>query len=137
MDKVNHHELQTVIESLRVSDSLEVGRAAMFTEAADVMAASVASLPETVAKSRISGLSQLDTGTSNDESIYRQDKIFTGYYKFFNKLLKDNRGTVLAKPERFNIKKGSSDKKNHHSVSGSETKEVASMHKKTQENSDT
>ena len=109
MEKVNHQELQTVIEALRVRDSLEAGRATTFTEAANVLAASVASPPETVAKSCISGLSQPDTGTSNYESIYRQGKIFTGYYKFFNKISKEDQGKVLAKRERLNIKKGSSD----------------------------
>ena len=88
MDKVNHQELQTVIEALIVRDSLEAGRATTFTEAENVLSASVASLPKTVDKSRISGLSQPYTGTSNDESIYQQGKIFTGYYKFFNNLLK-------------------------------------------------
>ena len=130
MDNVNHQELQTFIEALRVCDSLEAGRATTFTEAANVLAASVASLPETVAKSRISGLSQPDTGTSNDDSIYRQGKIFTGYYKLFNKLSKEDRGKFLSERERLNIKKCSSDKKNHCNVSGSETKEVASMRKR-------
>ena len=69
LDKVNHQELQTVIKALRVCDSLEAGRSTTFTEARNILAASVASLPETVAKSHISGLSQLDTGTSNDDSI--------------------------------------------------------------------
>ena len=48
---------------------MEAGRATTFTEASNVLAASVASLPETVAKGRISGLSQPDTGTSNDDII--------------------------------------------------------------------
>ena len=124
---MNQQELQTVIEALRVCESPEARRATTFTEAANVLAASVASLPETVAKSRISGLSQPDTGASNDNSIYRQVKIFTGYYKFFNKLSKEDRGKVLAKRESPNIKKGSSDKKNHCNVSGLETKEVTSV----------
>ena len=80
MDKVNHQELQTVIGALRVRDSLEAGREMTFTESANILAASVASLPETVANIRISGLSQPDTGASNDDSIYRQGNIFTGYY---------------------------------------------------------
>ena len=95
-----------VIEALRVRDSLGAGRATTFTESANVLAASVSSLPETVAKSCISGLSQLDTGASKDDSIYRQGKIFTGYYKFFNKLSKEDWGKVLAKRERLNTKKG-------------------------------
>ena len=111
MYKVNRKELQTVIEALRVCDSLEAGRATTFTEAENVLAASVAILTETVAKSRISGLSQPDTGTSNNDSIYLQGKIFTGYYKFFNKLSKEDQGKVLAERERLNIKKGSSEKK--------------------------
>ena len=45
LDKVNHHELQTVIKALRVCDSLESRQATTFTEAANVLAASVASLP--------------------------------------------------------------------------------------------
>ena len=130
MYKVNHQDLQMVIEALRVRDSLEAGRATTFTEAANVLAASVASLPETVAKSRILGLSQPDTGTSNDESIYRKVRIFTGYYKFFNKLSKEDRGKVLAKRERLNTKKGSSEKKNHRNVSGSETRQLTSMRKR-------
>ena len=92
MYKVNHQELHTVIEAFRVSDSLESGRATTFTEAENGLAASVSSLLETVAKIRISGLIRPDTGASNDDIIYRQGKIFTGYYKFFNKLSKEDWG---------------------------------------------
>ena len=130
MDKVNYQELHTFIEALRARGSLEAGRATTFTEAANVLAASVSSLPETVAKSRISGLSQLDTGASNDDIIYWQGNIFTGYYKFFNKPSKEDQGKILAERERLNIKKGSSEKKNHRNASALETKEVASMRKR-------
>ena len=67
MDKVNHQEIQTVIEALRVCDSLEARRATTFTVAASVLEASVASQLETVGKRCISGLIQPDTVASNED----------------------------------------------------------------------
>ena len=131
VEKVNHQELQTVIEALRVRGSFEVGRNTTFTKAANILAASAASLLETFSKSRISGLSLPGTGVTSDKSIYRQGKIYTGYYKNFQNLSKEDREKVIAEREKLKVKKGSSIKKNNRSVSSTETgREVASVRKK-------
>jgi hypothetical protein len=77
----------------------------LFTDAANLIAASVATLPESISKSRISSMNQTDA-SDGTESIYRNGKVYTGYYKKFHALLQADRDKVMAERERQGIKKG-------------------------------
>jgi len=104
MEKVQNPQLEADISALKVKSGLG-GTSVSFTDAANLIAASVATLPESISKSRISSINQ--TGSSEDaESIYRNGKVYTGYYKKFYALSQADRDKVMAERERQGIKKG-------------------------------
>ena len=85
LDKVNHPQLESDVSALRVNNNLASGEDKVtFTKAANILAASVSSLPDYPYKSRVvSGV-----GTNNNGGIHRDGKIFTGYYKNWRELSK-------------------------------------------------
>jgi len=74
-------------------------------DAANLIAGLVAILPESISKSRISSVNQTDASDAA-ESIYRNGKVYTGYYKKFHALSQANRDKVMAACECQGIKKG-------------------------------
>ena len=74
-------------------------------DAANLIAASVATLPESISKSRISSMNRTDA-SEGAESIYRNGIVYTGYYKKFHALSHPDRDKVMAERERQGIKKG-------------------------------
>ena len=93
LNKVNHHQLKSDVSALRVKNNIASGEYKVtFTNAANILAASVSSLPYYQSKSRVlSGV-----GTKNNGSIHRDSKIFTGYYENWRELSKEDRGKVDA-----------------------------------------
>jgi len=76
MEKVQNPQLEADISALKVKSGL--GRTSvLFTDAANFIAASVATLPELISKSRISSMNQMDA-SEGVESIYRNGKMYTG-----------------------------------------------------------
>ena len=73
--------MEADISALKVKSGLG-GTSVSFTDAANLIAASVATLPESISKSRISSMNQTDA-SDGAESIYRNGKVYTGYYKKF------------------------------------------------------
>jgi len=104
MEKVQNPQLEADISALKVKSGLG-GTSVWFTDAANLIAASVATLPESIYKSRISSMNQTDA-SDGAESIYRNGKVYTGYYKKFHALSQADRDKVMAELERQGIKKG-------------------------------
>ena len=78
LDKVNHPHLESDVSDLRVKNNIASGEDKVtFTKAANILAASVSSLPYYLSKSLV--VSRV--GTNNNGGIHRDGKIFTGYYK--------------------------------------------------------
>ena len=88
LDKVNHPQLESDVSALRVKNNLASGEDKVtFTKAANILAASVSSLPDYQSKSRVvSGV-----GTNNNGGILHDGKIFTGYYKNWCELSKEEK----------------------------------------------
>jgi len=72
MEKVQNPQLEADISALKVKSGLG-GTSVSFTDAANLIAASVATLPESISKSN-----QTDA-SDGAESIYRNGKVYTGY----------------------------------------------------------
>ena len=127
MDKVNHPQPESDISALRVKNNLASGEDKVtFTKAANILAASVSSLPDYQSKSRVvSGV-----GTNNNSSIHRDGKIITGYYKNWRKLSKEYREKVDAKCDRTGTKIQPKEKKFGRQVSIVETKTALASQKK-------
>jgi len=127
MEKVQNPQLEADISALKVKSGLG-GTSVLFTDAANLIAASVATLPESISKSRISSMNQTDASA---ESIYRNGKVYTGYYKKFHALLQADQDKVMAERGRQGIKKGPQ-KKTGHQVSFAKTteKELAATKRK-------
>ena len=89
-----------------------------FTKAANILAASVSSLPYYQSKSRV--VSRV--GTKNNGSIHREGNIFTGFYKNCHELSIEDRETVDAERVYKGTKKKPKDKKGGRQVSLVETK---------------
>jgi hypothetical protein len=104
MEKVQNPQLEADISALKVKSGLG-GTSVLFTDAANLIAASVATLPESISKSRISSMNQTDA-SDGAESIYRNGVVYTGYYKKFHALSQADRDKVMAERERQGIKKG-------------------------------
>jgi len=81
MEKVQNPQLEADISALKAKSGLG-GTSVSFTDAANLIAASVATLPESISKSRISSMNQTDA-SDGAEFIYRNGKVYTGYYKNF------------------------------------------------------
>ena len=81
LDKVNHPQLESDVSDVRFNNNLASGEDKVaFTKAANILSASVSSLPYYQSKSRVvSGVQ-----TNNNGSIHRDGKIFTGYYKYWS-----------------------------------------------------
>ena len=93
-----------------------------FTNAANILAASVSSLPDYQSKSRVvSGVEKNSNG-----SIHRDVKIFTGYYKNWREFSKEDRKKVEAERVCTGTKKQPKYKKGSHQVSLVETKTALS-----------
>ena len=129
MEKVQNPQLEADISALKVKSGLG-GTSVSFTDAANLIAASVATLPESISKSRISSMNQTDA-SEGTESIYRNGKVYTGYYKKFHALSQADRDKVMAERERQGIKKGPQ-KKTGRQVSFAKTteKELAATKRK-------
>jgi hypothetical protein len=129
MEKVQNPQLEADISALKVKSGLG-GTSVSFTDAANLIAASVATLPESISKSRISSMNQTDA-SEGAESIYRNGKVYTGYYKKFHALSQADRDKVMAERERQGIKKGPQ-KKTGRQVSFAKTteKELAATKRK-------
>lgn len=133
LDKVHHPQLTSDISALRVQSNLATDRTT-FTDAANILAASVSTMPESILKTRgISAVGQLES--TGDESIYRNGKIFTGYYKNFHGLSKTDQGKVIAEREKLNLtikKGGGQKKKNGRQASATESgdKEITAIKRK-------
>jgi len=129
MEKVQNPQLEADISALKVKSGLG-GTSDSFTNAANLIAASVATLPELISKSRISSMNQTDA-SKGAESIYRNGKVYTGYYKKFHALSQADRDKVMAERERQGIKKGPQ-KKTGRQVSFAKTteKELAATKRK-------
>ena len=84
MEKVQNPQLEADISALKGKSGLG-GTSVLFTDAANLIAASVATLPESISKSRISSMNQTDA-SEGAESIYCNGKVYTGYYKKFHAL---------------------------------------------------
>ena len=104
MEKVQNPQLEADISALKVKSGLG-GTSVSVTDAANFIAASVATLPESISKSRISSMNQTDA-SEGAESIYCNGKVYTGYYKKFHALSQADRDKVMAERERQGIKKG-------------------------------
>ena len=102
LDKLNHPQLESDISALRVKNNLASGEDKVtFTKAANILAASVSSLPYYQSKSRVvSGV-----GTNSNGSIHRDGNIFTGYYKNLRELSKEDREKFNAECVRTGTKK--------------------------------
>jgi hypothetical protein len=81
IEKVQNPQLEADISALKAKSGLG-GTSVSFTDAANLIAASVATLPESISKSRISSMNQTDA-SDGAEFIYRNGKVYTGYYKNF------------------------------------------------------
>ena len=79
----------------------------MFTNAEYMLAASVSSLPDYQYKSMV--VSRF--GTNNNGGIHCDGKIFTGYYKNWRELSKEDRKKVNAKRVRTGMKKQPKEKR--------------------------
>ena len=69
-------------------------------------------------------------GTNNNGGIHRGDKIFTGYYKNWRELCKEDREKVDAERVRMGTKKNPKEKKGVRQVSLVETKTALASQKK-------
>jgi len=129
MEKVQNPQLEADISALKVKSGLG-GTSVSFTDAANLIAASVATLPESISKSRISSMNQTDA-SDGAESIYRNGEVYTGYCKKFHALSQADRDKVMAERERQGIKKGPQ-KKTGRQVSFAKTteKELAATKRK-------
>ena len=107
LDKVNCPQLKIDIIALRVKNNLASGEDKVtFTKVANILVASVSSLPDYQSKSRVvSGV-----GTNSNGNINCDGKIFTGYYKNWRELSKEDREKVDSERVRTGTKKQSKDK---------------------------
>ena len=97
-EKVQDPQLKSDISALKVKSGLG-GTSVLLTEAANLIAALVAS------KSRISLMNQTDA-SKGAESIYRNGRVYTGYYKKLHALSQADQDKVMAERDRQGIKKG-------------------------------
>ena len=127
LDKVNHPQLKSDISALRVKYNIASGKDKVtFTKAASILAASVLSLPDYQSKSRVvSGV-----GTKSDGSIHHDGKTFTGYYKNWRELSKEDIEKFNAERVRTSTKKQPKDKEGSRQVSLIETKTTLSSQNK-------
>ena len=102
LDKLNLPQLESDISALCINNNLESGEEKVtFTKPANILAAFVSSLPDYQSNSRVvSGV-----GTNINGGIHRDRKIFTGYYKNWRELSKEDREKVDAKRVRTATKK--------------------------------
>ena len=130
LDKVNHPQLESDISALRVKNILaSIEDKVTFTKAANILAASVSSLPDYQSKSRVvSGV-----GTNSNGSIHRDGKIFTGYYKNWREFSKEDKEKVNAERVRTGTNKQPKDKTGGRQVLLVETKTVLASQKKALE----
>ena len=104
LEKVNHPHIESDLSALRVNNNIASGEDKVtFTKAANILAASISSLPDYQSKSRVvSGV-----GTNNNGGIHCDGKIFTGYYKNWRELSKEDREkstqSVSARAQRNNL----------------------------------
>jgi len=96
--------LEADISALKVKSGLG-GTSVSFTDTANLIATSVATLPKLISKSKISSMNQTDASDAA-ESIYRNGKVYKGYYKKFHALSRADRDKVMAERERQGIKNG-------------------------------
>ena len=76
MEKVQNPQLEADISALKVKSGLG-GTSVLFTDAANLIAVSVATLPESISKSRISSMNQTGDASDGAESIYRNGKVYS------------------------------------------------------------
>ena len=108
LDKVNHSQLESDVSALHVKNILASGEDKVtFTKAENILAASVSRLPDYQSKSRVVSV----VVTNNNGSIHRDSKMFTGYYKNWRKLSKEDRETFAAECVRTGTMKRPKDKR--------------------------
>ena len=132
LDKVNHSQLESDVSALRVKNNLAADKDKVtFTKAENILAASVSNMPEYQSKARmVSALGQHQGDESENGSIYRDGKIFTGYYKNWRELSKEDKDKVDAERVRMNTKKQPKNKQGGRKVSFAETKTALASQKK-------
>jgi hypothetical protein len=101
--KVQHPQLQANVAALEATRLLNP--AMTLTTIANSLAANVSNLPEVVSM-RARGISVIGTGQDKGRSgIHAADgSIYTGYYKTWGALTKEERGQVIAERSRLGIK---------------------------------
>lgn len=100
-DKVQHPQLATAVSALKVQSTMDQN-AVTFTTASNHLAAEVSQMPEYAANKR--GISATGT-TGSTEGIYRDGKIFTGYYpNWMSGLSQEDRDKVIAERKRLGVK---------------------------------
>ena len=91
-EKVQCPTLLTTVQALEVKSNLEP-ESVSYDSACNILAAKVAVIPEN--SRRVAAVS-FGNGGGGSESIYRDGKIHTGYYKAWNKLSKEDKDKVMA-----------------------------------------
>ena len=127
LEKVNHLQVESYVSPLLVKNNLASEEDKVtFIKAANILAASISSLPDYQSKSRVvSGF-----GTNDDGVIHRDGKIFTGYYKNWRELSKEDKDNVDTNRVCTGTKKQPKDKKGGRQVSLVETKTALASQKK-------
>ena len=132
LERVQHPELKPAIAAIKVRDTH--GEDTTFTTAANHLASELSSTQDFQTalqrKSNVSGVSQVETS-----GIYRDGKIFTGYYKDWNKLPKADRDKVEAERARLGVSKKKSNQKAR--SGGGRRASAAKLKKELQELGDT
>ena len=108
LDKTTHPSLTLAVSALRLSH--DMGEDNMFTKAANHLSAAVSKMPEYASKQQQVSAVTFEATASSESDIYRNGKIYTGYYKNWFKLSKADQEAVNAKRTQLGIKKQSTRK---------------------------
>ena len=129
-EKVQCPVLLGSVAALKVKQNLDP-ESVTFTSAANFLAADVSTTPENAR--RVASAVETGGGT---ESIYKDGKIHTGYYKAWNKLSREDRDKVIAERIRTGNNKPAKRKNNRRKVSAAtsaskkETKKIKGKYEK-------
>ena len=102
-EKVQHPQLATAVHALKVQSTMDPD-SVTFTTASNHLAAEVSQMPEYSANKRNVSATHTGGGSGSAGGIYRDGKIFTGYYQNWKDLSKEERDKVMAERERLGIK---------------------------------
>jgi hypothetical protein len=128
LEKVQHPQLTSAVSALRVQATIDP-TVVTFTTAANHLAAQVSTMPEYIASKR----SVSFVGTASASILGKDGSIFTGHYKNWKQLSKEDRDKVTAERAKNGTPKGAFKNKKRKTSAAKTTKKLSTVVKELED----